>query len=194
MNLILLNRPRTPRGAVTRSALLHPECPIEQALRSADSDIQRRLVQPSVQRTAAAADAFFVASDDGLRVLGRNERALERIAEELQARFENRLTVHGPMVRYAFGVPVLEPYMKVRVQASLRSLQLVRDDMARRRGWIERVDELDPFVLEAEAPLATLLGYEGWLKRALGADQGGYDVTLRLSRYLPIDDDGPRAA
>jgi translation elongation factor EF-G len=61
----------------------------------------------------------------------------------------------------------------------------------RRRGRIKRLDERGPFILEGEAPLAALLGYRQWLRDLIQDD--AY-VGLRLSRYLPIDDDGPRAA
>ena len=45
--------------------------------------------------------------------------------------------------------------------------------------------------LEAEAPLANLLGYCDWAQTLTG---GNTDVSMWLSRYLPIDDDGPYAA
>jgi hypothetical protein len=57
---------------------------------------------------------------------------------------------------------------------------------------VTRLDpDSDRFVLEAEGALGRLLGYREWLdERTAGGD---VDVSMWLSRYLPIDE-GPYAA
>ena len=61
-----------------------------------------------------------------------------------------------------------------------------------RRGHFRRIDDTAKrFVLEAEAPLAGLLGYAAWLDELTESDA---EASMWLSRYVPIDDDGPHAA
>ena len=45
--------------------------------------------------------------------------------------------------------------------------------------------------MEAEAPLSNLLGYDAWLGERM---EGCTDLSMWLSRYAPIDEDGPHAA
>jgi translation elongation factor EF-G len=53
-------------------------------------------------------------------------------------------------------------------------------------------DHGGPFQLEAEAPLANLLGYAEWLDELC---EGRAELSLRLVRYSAVDlDDGPEAA
>jgi hypothetical protein len=61
----------------------------------------------------------------------------------------------------------------------------LQGDLLQRRAQLTRIDQrADPFVLEAEAPLGSLL--DDW-------SGGDIDVSMWLSRYRPIDD-GPAAA
>ena len=47
-------------------------------------------------------------------------------------------------------------------------------------------------MIEAEAPLANLLGYGDWLDDLA---EGRADLSMWLARYVPVDvDDGPDAA
>lgn len=60
-----------------------------------------------------------------------------------------------------------------------------------RRAQLTRVDQrADPFVLEAEAPLGSLLGHHEWLDEWSGGD---IDVSMCSPAIGPIDD-GPDAA
>jgi predicted membrane GTPase involved in stress response len=174
-------------------ALLHPECPIEQGVSSTDSAVQGELVQEIWRRRVSVDDtALLIAEPKRLRVLGRTEGALRAPVDALRARYGEALIVEPPAVRYAHGAPVLEPYMCVLLCAPERYLPLVQKDIARRRGYARRIDaHAKRFVLEAEAPLANLLGYRDWLEELVDEDA---DVSMWLSRYVPIDDDGPRAA
>jgi predicted membrane GTPase involved in stress response len=189
----LLQRFDTRPSARRALGLMHPECPIEQALRGADDRAQRALQQeiwnaPSFVET----DALLVADPKCLRVLARTERALAGPVDALRQRYGSTLVVEPPAVRYAHGAPVLEPYMIVLLCGPEDHLPIVQRDLSKRRSQITRLDHhAGLFVLEAEAPLGNLLGYCDWL-HALTA--GETDVSMWLSRYLPIDDDGPYAA
>lgn len=194
MELIELNRTRQSRQTEHRDALLHPECPIEQTFRSDDPEVQRQLMYHAWQRAAAPQQVLFLADYNGLRVLAHSEAALNRVAENLRGRFGDRLRVDDPLVRCSSGTPVLEPYMTVLVHGPLRHLAHVRNDIACRGGRIARVSEGDRFVLEAEAPLAALLGYGKWLRDLFADKWVGSYLGLWLSRYVPLGGDGPRAA
>jgi len=191
MNLSLLKNSRPSSSFARGYSLIHPECPVEQTLRSDDAETRGQLMHELWSHKSRPDGTLFVADYSGLRLLGRSERALDAAVEPLQRRFRVRLVVDAPSVRYAFGVPTLEPYMAVFVNGPERYLPVIQADFLRRRGRIKRLEQRGPFILAGEAPLACLLGYAQWLRDLMQDDPY---VGLRLSRYLPIDDDGPRAA
>jgi predicted membrane GTPase involved in stress response len=174
--------------------LTHPEYPIEQAFASDDPITQQQLMQQVSQSTAEADHTLFVADYNGLFVLGRSEAALNDVAEALRRRFGATLVVGPPTVRYAHRVPALEPYMIVLVNAPVSYLARIRRDFASRRGRITRIVESESFVLEGEAPLAELLGYHQHMRDMLAGNWNASHVATWLSRYAPIDDNGPAAA
>jgi hypothetical protein len=81
--------------------------------------------------------------------------------------------------------------MAVLINGRTRYLSIIKKDFLERRGRISRLNQGEPFILQGEAPLANLLGYERWLRGLMEKEP---HVGLWLSRYLPIDDDGPEAA
>jgi len=182
-------RPATRRAL----SLMHPECPIEQSLRGADAGTQHALQQEIWHGSSFIADgALLIADPKCLRVLARTERALAGPVGKLRQRYAGKLVVEPPAVRYAHGAPVLEPYMIVLLCGPEDQLAIVQRDLAKRRSRITRLDRhAGLYVLEAEAPLANLLGYCDWAQTLTG---GNTDVSMWLSRYLPIDDEGPYAA
>ena len=176
-----------------RPRMLHPECPIEQSLHAADPAVQAQLMQEIwVRRSSIDEGALLIADPDCVRVLARTEGALRAPVEALRQRYAPALVVEPPTVRYAHGAPVLEPYMNLLLCGAEPYLPPVQKELAKRRSVIRRLDRHGGrFVLEAEAPLGNLLGLGDWL----GArTNGAIDASMWLSRYLPIDDDGPFAA
>ena len=173
--------------------LLHPECPIEQAITSADPIVQESLLREIWRRTPAYEDGvLLIAQPDRLRVLARTEALLRPAIDALTDRHGTAIVVHAPQVRYALGPPVLEPYMTLLLAGDADWLPQVQRDLHRRRARPERLGQNDGrFTLEVEAPLAALLGYADWIDQA---SNGMIDAGLWLSRYLPIDDEGPSAA
>lgn len=191
MNQNLSNRRHRPSSLARRHALIHAEYPIEQALRSDDAGVQSLLMQEPWFRDARPEGTLFVADYNGLRLLGRSERALDAAVRPLRRRFAGRLVVGAPSVRYAFGVPTLEPYMMVLINGPERCLPGIRRDFLQRRGRVRRLQQRAAFVLEGEAPLAGLLGYEQWIRDSTA---NALHVGLRLGRYLPIDEAARQAA
>ena len=179
------------RGA---TPLMHPECPIEQRLHSADSRVQSELLREAWHRHPPAGEgAMVVAESAGVRVLARSEGALRPVVDGLRGRFRDGIVVGSPTVRYAHGAQMLEPWMVVLMSGPAHFLPLIQKDLARRQARILRVeDHRGPFVLEAEAPLANLLGYADWLDELA---EGSADLSMWLARYVPVVvDDGPEAA
>jgi predicted membrane GTPase involved in stress response len=189
----LLQRFHPPPAFKRGTTMLHPECPIEQAVYSDDVHVQAELAREIWRRHSFLDEGtLLVAETKRLRVLARTEGALRGPVEVLRERHGPALVVEPPTVRYAHGAPVLEPYMTVLLCGPERYLPLVQRDLVRRRGHFRRIDDTAKrFVLEAEAPLAGLLGYAAWLDELTESDA---EASMWLSRYVPIDDDGPHAA
>lgn len=188
----LLQRPSVSTAFRRGTSMLHPECPVEQSIRSDDAAVQAALLQEIWRRHSFIGEgALLVAEPKGLRVLARTEGALRAPVDALREQYGRALIVEPPSVRYAHGAPVLEPYMTVLLCGPARYQPRLQGDLVQRRAQLTRVDQrADPFVLEAEAPLGSLLGYREWLDDWSGGD---IDVSMWLSRYRPIDD-GPAAA
>jgi len=188
----LLQRSDARTALRPRTSMLHPECPVEQAIRSDDPAVQAALLREIWRRHSFIGEGtLLVADPKGLRVLARTEGALRGPVDTLSREHGHRLIVEPQSVRYAHGAPVLEPYMTVLLCGPARYQPRLQGDLAQRRAHLTRVDQrADPFVLEAEAPLGSLLGYRDWLDEWSGGD---VDVSMWLSRYRPIDD-GPAAA
>ncbi len=82
--------------------------------------------------------------------------------------------------------------MEVQLSGPDRHLSLVREEVGRRRGRAYGIDRNNgTFLLRAEAPLASILGYAAELH---GATSGSVALRMRLIRYVRIDYNGPEAA
>lgn len=193
MNVRLMERLQAREAYRRGPTMLHPECPIEQSITARDARLQAALMQ-EIWRPYGFLEhgTLLVAEPSCLRVLARTEAALRPPVEALSKRYGDALVVEPPSVRYALGAPVLEPYMSLLVCGPRNHLAFVTDDLSRRGARVTRLDpDSDRFVLEAEGALGRLLGYREWLdERTAGGD---VDVSMWLSRYLPIDE-GPYAA
>ena len=175
-------------------ALAHPECPIEQPMKGAHAHVQAALLGEAWRRHPPAGEgAMIVAEADGVRVLGRSEGALRPVVEAFRERFGDDVVVGAPRVRYVHRPRLAEPWMTVLASGPGQFAPLLMRDLARRKARVLRVEQhRGPFVIEAEAPLANLLGYGDWLDDLA---EGRADLSMWLARYVPVDvDDGPDAA
>lgn len=185
---------RQDAQSVTRRfrPMWHPEHPIEQTVRCKEAQTRAALLQEAWRQRSKPDDALYVADYRGLRILGPTEGALQHAVARLERTYGDALIVEPITVRYIHGAIVLEPWMAVLVNVPEPYGFVVEHEFVRRRGDIRRFDQHGAaFVLEGEAPLADLLGYADWL-RDVTKEQPS--VAMWLSRYLPIDGDGPRAA
>lgn len=171
--------------------LAHFEYPIEQTVRCRDRRMKGFLLRRA-WRQLAVADALCVAEESALRILGRSEAALKHTIARLVARHGNALVIEAPAIRYLPSLRgVLEPWMDVLVNVPERHGPLVERNFVRRRGHLRRLSPQGAAsVLEGEAPLAELIGYDEWLRHLTDSDP---KVGTWLSRYLPIDH-GPQPA
>jgi hypothetical protein len=158
-----------------------------------DTLTRAALIRSAWRHGARPDEALCVTDHRGIRLLGPTEEALQRAIAELRSRHGDALVFEPPAIRYIHGAMVLEPWMHVLVNVPSQYGFLIKHDFVRRRGDIRRLDQRGAaFVLEGEAPLAKILGYADWLKHASNGEPA---VALRLSRYLPVNDDnGPAAA
>lgn len=193
MNLSVLQGGHSREHAVHGAMSMHPDFPIEQMVHGKDSTTRSQLKQElwRLQRDPAE-DVLYVAATDGLRVLARTENALQLAVASLCQRFGAALGADVPSVRYIFGTQVLEPYMEVELRGPGSHLDLVQKEVESRRGRVYGVDHSESaFLLRAQAPLAHLLGCAATLHESTS---GSVTLSMRLSRYVRIDHDGPEAA
>jgi hypothetical protein len=186
---------RRPRPTHAEAPMpMHPDYPIAQSFRSDDPAAQQQLMQQASHPVVEPEQALLVTDYNGLRVLGRSEQALDRVAGTLRRRLGAALVAGPREVRYGNGDPVLEPHMVVLVHGPASCLARVREDLLARGGRIARVVDRSMFVLEGEAPLARLLGYRERMREMLAESWSQSHVATWLSRYVPVEDDGPEAA
>jgi hypothetical protein len=166
----------------------HPDYPIESILRTDDPSLRTRLVRDA-RRPAndSRDDSIALIASYGVHVLGRCEETLRRATDALAGRYAPDIAIEGPRVRYVRGARTLEPWMRVVVQATSRDLALLRIDLERRGAVVLCLEHgVGRVALEAEAPLARLLGYS---VRVAACTLNVAVVAMRLSRYLLLEGD-----
>lgn len=173
--------------------LATPAYPIEQAIRSRDPLVRSRLHDEARRRSARHSDAWLYADPEGVRVRATTERALLPLVAHVVERHGNSVVVGAPRVRYVHRPRLSEPWMRIDVSGPAVLLPLVLRDLERRKSRLLRAEELeDRFAIDAEAPLANLLGYADWLDE-LSEERA--EVSMRFARYEAVEvDDGPEAA
>lgn len=178
------------RGVVP---LALPECPIEQVIRARDASTRSALHEEARARPARRADAWLIADAEGVRAIARSEGALRPFVAGIVERHGAAVVVGAPRVRYSHRPTLSEPWMRITASGPSGLLPLILRDLDRRKGRTLRIDDHGgPFALEAEAPLANLLGYADWLDELC---EGRADLAMRLVRYAAVDvDPGPEAA
>jgi hypothetical protein len=179
-------------GALGAVPFAIPECPIEQTIRARDPQV-RSALHDEAKRRGQRADAWLVADTDGARALAKTESALRPLVAGIVERHGDAVVVSAPRVRYVHRPQLAEPWMRIHASGPSILLPLILRDLDRRKGRTVRIDDHGgPFQLEAEAPLANLLGYAEWLDELC---EGRAELSLRLVRYSAVDlDDGPEAA
>lgn len=160
---------------------MYLDLPIQQLLRRKDTRFQFGFARQARDLVPARDEFVLAASQDGLRVLGRNEDALRMPVETLRDVYGPDLDVLAPEVRLA---EAHEPVMHVRVSVETRLLDAVKSVLDE-RGAARQEEYVRPnySVVRYAAPLARLLGLPQELSAATGGRARHWIV---LSHYAPI--------
>jgi hypothetical protein len=172
---------------------MYPELPIHQLLKRKDTRFQLGFANEARELVPARDEFVLVASPQGLRVLGRNEQALDRPVGFLREVYGSKLQVQPPEVRFMEGVQVKQPIMQVRISMERRFLAAVKRAMLERGASPEQEYVRSRYcVLRYQAPQAHLLGLPGELSLLGG---GKVKHSMALSHYaLVTGDPGGHAA
>ena len=138
---------------------MYPDLPIEQLVRRRDTRFQLGFATEAKELMPAKDDFVLAPSSKGLRVLGRNEDALDTPVEILRDIYGPKVQVSPPEVRLIEGVQVKQPIMHVRISMELRFLDAVKRALLERGAVPEEEHVRSRYcVLRYLAPLAHLLG------------------------------------
>lgn len=167
--------------------------PIEQLVRRKDTRFQFGFATQAKELVPARDEFLLSASDQGLRVLARNEQSLALPVEVLRDVYGPNLEVQPPQVRLIEGFEVQEPVMHVRISLEVRHLAAVKQALAARGATLNEEYKRSVYcVLRYEAPLASLLGLPAELDKLAGSLAKHWIV---LSHYALVPGDpGPKAA
>jgi len=169
------------------------EMPIEQTAQRLDTRFQLGFANQARTLLRESDEFVLRPAHVGLRVLARNEEALEAPVETLRDLYGEKLRLLPPRVRLMEGVQVREPIMHVRITVPERFRMAIKDAMrARRIGLEEEYLRTSWCVLRYEGPLARLLGLSAELAMRSGSTA---QARVALSHYaLVIGDPGGAAA
>jgi hypothetical protein len=167
---------------------MYPDLPIEQLVRRKDTRFQLGFATEAKELLPPRDEFVLAPSSKGLRVLGRNEDALDTPVEILR-------DVYGPKVQVLppEGVQVKQPIMHVRISTELRFSDAVKRALLERAAVPEEEHVRSRYcVLRYLAPLAHLLGLPAELSLIANGTARHWIV---LSHYALVKGDpGGRAA
>jgi elongation factor G-like protein len=166
--------------------------PIEQLARSVRTRFQSGFAHMTMQLMPVFEGAALEPATQGLRILGINEMALAAPRDFIRRIHEHQVRLDEPRVRdVRYGQELREPVMCIRVSIDAAHAEAAIHDLVTRNSSIDCVNWLhDPVVIQAKAPLRTLLGYPDTLAHL---SQRTADLKMWLSHYAPMtwgpDDD-----
>jgi hypothetical protein len=175
-----------PAASFDVADFANPDCPIERVVRSRARAFQLGFAIEAAQSLEDGfPDVVFEPSSKGLRLLARNELALQSPIEALDALYPRKLDLGKARVRYRPGDPVHEPVMTVVMQVPHAFYPSVRLDLTEREALCVRAElGLRAAIVCAEVRQAELLGYHEWLDRTT---KGMASVCFRLSHYARVE-------
>jgi predicted membrane GTPase involved in stress response len=134
---------------------------------------------------------------DGLLIEGLWEPDIESAIDTLKGALSVELECSKLKIHFIEGQRLLEPYLKLRIAVPEDFLGNVMGDINRRRGVVMASQDGDECkILEVDAPLSELIGYQTILRKL---SLGRATVTAELAGYHearppPSDPNGPNAA
>lgn len=198
-NVTFLTRPpverkarRTPSAPVpklhTRRAS-HPEFPLERLCSHKYEPFQLTFARQAQQHFLLREDVEVVASHKGLCIRAETEDAVDAAILVLEDLYGPDLRVGAPTIRYHHGTSLEQPWMGLSVRCAVEHLDAVRADLIDRKATIVGCDVQHPqCVIQARAPLATLLRYRGELEKLTASSA---EHVMWLSHYAPLENPPP---
>ena len=184
-------RPLSPADAASLrlEGESHPEFPLERLCSHLYEPFQLTFARNAQQHFVAREDVEVVASHQGLTIRGETEDSIDAATVILKDLYGSDLRIGPPTIRYHLGRSLEQPWMGLRVKCKPGHLDAVNADLIDREATIVASDiEPGQCVIQARAPLASLLGYRFSLEMIAS---GTAQHAMWLSHYAPIDDTPP---
>jgi predicted membrane GTPase involved in stress response len=167
----------------------HPEFPLERLCSHLYEPFQLTFARNAQQHFVAREDVEVAASHQGLTIRGETEDSIDAATVILKDLYGPDLRIGPPTIRYHLGRSLEQPWMGVRIKCKPEHLDAVNADLIDREAEIVSCDiESAQSVIQARAPLASLLGYRLALEMITS---GTAQHAIWLSHYAPIENTPP---
>ena len=187
------------RGARTPSSTLasmrhglrasHPEFPLERLCWHLFEQFQLTFARSAQQHFLMREDVEVAASHQGLAIRAETEDAIDAALVILKDLYGPNLRIGPPTIRYHQGRSLEQPWMGLSIRCTPEHLDPVNADLIDRQSTIVCCDiEPAQCLIQARAPLATLLGYRSDLEKLTA---GSARHAMWLSHYEPIETPPP---
>jgi hypothetical protein len=167
----------------------HPEFPLERLCSHLYEPFQLTFARNAQQHFVAREDVEVAASHQGLTIRAETEDSIDAATVILKDLYDSDLRIGPPTIRYHLGRSLEQPWMGLRVRCKPEHLDAVNADLIDRDATIVSCDiESAQSVIQARAPLASLLGYRLALEMIAS---GTAQHAIWLSHYAPIENTPP---
>lgn len=167
----------------------HPEFPLERLCSHLHEPFQLTFARNAQQHFLVREDVEVVASHHGLSIRAETEDAIDAAIVILKDLYGPSLRVGQPTIRYHQGSSLEQPWMGLSLRCPAEHLDAVNADLIERQATIVSCEvEPSQCLIQARAPLATLLGYRSWLDRITA---GSAQYAMWLSHYAPLENPPP---
>jgi predicted membrane GTPase involved in stress response len=159
------------------------ELPFEQLVRRRGHRDQLDFATEAMQRVPAGAEFMLKPSPLGVRLLARDEGALQPPLRALREKYGADLQIAPPRVRFIDGARTQEPIMQVEVTVDPGHAARVRRALSRRgaKPLAESIGRIS--LMRYAAPLANLVGLKEELDRIA---KGAARHWMALSHYAHV--------
>ena len=189
----LQRKPRRPSYApapkVHMARASHPEFPLERLCSHLYEPFQLTFARNAQQHFLVREDVEVVASHQGLAIRAETEDAIDAAIVILKDLYGPNLRIGPPTIRYHQGTSLEQPWMGLSLRCATEHLDVVNADLIDRQATIVSCDvEPAQCLIQARAPLATLLGYRPYLDKLTA---GSAQYAMWLSHYAPLENPPP---
>ena len=159
------------------------ELPLEQMVRRRGQRDQLDFATEAMQRVPAGAEFVLKPSPRGVRLLGRDEAALQEPLRALREKYGADLQIAPARARVLGSDPAQEPIMQVEITVGPGHATRVRRALARRGAKPLAESKGRLLFMRYAAPLADLLGLKDELDRIA---KGAARHWMALSHYAHV--------